>query len=156
MKGTKLILYCGMEHKDICKILTSISKCQCRYRCTHMVFREKHNHFLAWPLWSLPMVRWRRLRLLTIPSAPTMASQQLLLAIFLGSGSQHRLPTAAPICKGSSLKWVPLAVSSITKLWGSNNSSYLEGHLPVPCSPSTISRDSTQHDPHRALGAVIE
>lgn len=95
---------------------------------------------------------------MAILSAPKVASQQPPLAITLGSGSWHRLPTAVPICKGSSLKWFPLAVSSITKLQGSNNSPYLEGHLPpflplvpVSCFRSTISRGSLQQVPRRAV-----
>lgn len=95
-----------------------------------MIFRKKDNHSPARPLWLLSMVWWTGLRLVEILSAPTVASQLQLLAITLSSGSWHRLSATVPICKGSSLKWLLLAVGSITKLQGSNNSACLEGHLP--------------------------
>lgn len=85
------------------------------------------------------------------------------LAIALGSISWHRLPTAAPICRGSSLKWLPLAVSPIFKSAGRqqlilSSSALVSFLLPLmlgPCSLSTISRAAHRRI-HRVLWADTE
>lgn len=84
-------------------------------------------------------------------------------AIALGSSSWHRLPTPAPICKGSSLKWLPLAGSSIIKTLGQQQPILSLGALtslvlllvPGPCSLSTISRAAHSRT-HRVLWTVTE
>lgn len=64
-------------------------------------------------MWLLTILWWRVLRLLTIP--PARKPEKLLSAIALGSGFWHRLPTAAPTCQGSALKWLPQAGSPIAR-----------------------------------------
>lgn len=75
-----------------------------------------------------------------------------------------RAPAAAPICKGSALKWPALAGSPTVRVLGQQQGSLSRRALtslilplvPGPCSLCTISVGHTQQDPHRVLGAVTE